>query len=224
MAIRAKTNSWQVILLLVLAVGLWGVEKWRPGLLRGWRDHPAVPPVAADGKTQASAGKPAVVNGYERFDGCQWVDHRQNDGDSFRLRLPDGRVEQFRLYFVDTPESAFRQYGGGRNNHQRIHEQALEMRVSDKEVVEIGQDAKHRVEAMLKGKPLTIYTEWDDPFGDRRFHAFVEMPGGGWLHEWLAREGLVRVHTKGAPLPDGTPESAHRRELQRLARKALESK
>lgn len=218
MAIKAKTQSWQFIVLLVLAVLLWGVEKWKPGLLRSWRDHPA----EAQGET-ARAAKPAVVGGYEEIKGCRWVDHRQNDGDSFRLKLPDGRVEQFRLYFADAPESAFRQYGGGRNNHERIHDQARDMGVTDPRVVEIGKEAKKRVEAMFEGREITLFTEWDDPFGDRRFHAFVETPDGGWLHEWLIREGLARVHTKGAMLPDGTPEGRQRRNLEKLEQENAEA-
>ncbi len=207
MAIRAKGQGWQFVALIVVALAVWGIERWKPGLLRGLRDRPA------------AAGAPAVVGGYERIEGCTWVDHRGNDGDSFRLRLPDGRVEQFRLYFADCPESAFRSYGGGRNNHDRIHEQALEFGVSDDQAVAIGKEAKRRVEGILRGGPITIFTGWDDPFGDRRYHAFVETPEG-WLHELLVREGLARVHTKGAMLPDGTPEADQTRRLEELEREA----
>lgn len=206
MAIRAKGQTWQFVVLVVAALAVWAIERWKPGLLRGLRDRPA------------EAGAPAVAGGYERFDGCAWVDHRGNDGDSFRLKLPDGRVEQFRLYFADCPESAFRSYGGGENNHRRIHEQAVDFGTTDAEVVEIGKRAKARVEALLSGGTITVFTEWDDPFGDRRFHAFVRTPDGGWLHEWLVREGLARVHTKGAPLPDGTPEAEQKRRLEKLER------
>ena len=205
MAIRAKTQSWQVLVLLAAALALMAVERWKPEWLRGWRDRPAA---------QGQGGKPAVTGGYESFEGCEWVDHRQNDGDSFRLRLPDGRVEQFRLYFVDCPESAFREYGGGENNHGRIREQARDMGVDDVAVVGIGQRAKAEVARLLAGRTVTIHTAWDDPFGDRRYHAFVAHPDGGWLHEWLVVEGLARVHTKGAMLPDGTPEADHRRRLE----------
>lgn len=222
MAIKADTKSWQVVVLLIAAVALWVVERWKPDLLRGLRDRPATPAeqVEKEGASGASGGngKPAIVKGYEKYEGCSWVDHRQNDGDSFRLKMPDGRVAQFRLYFADTPESAFRSYGGGANNHDRIHQQARDMGVTDKEVVQIGVDAKKAVEKMLKGKPITLYTEWDDPFGDQRFHAFIEMPDGGWLHEWLVKEGLARVHTKGSTLPDGTPEQTQLKMLEKLER------
>lgn len=204
MAIRAKGLSWQYVALLLVALAVWGIEQWRPGLLRGLRDRPAT----------VDAG--VVTAGFEEIRGCRWVAHRQNDGDSFRLRLPDGRVEQFRLYFADCPESAFKSYAGGRNNHQRIREQARDFGVTAEEAVEIGKQAAERVEALLSTVEITIFTEWDDPFGDRRFHAFVEMPGGGWLHEWLVREGLARVHTKGARLPDGTAAAMRKKKLEKL--------
>jgi endonuclease YncB( thermonuclease family) len=209
MAIRAKGQGWQFLALVVAALAVWGIERWKPEWLRGLRDRPA-----------AGAGATAVVGGYERIDGCTWVDDRGNDGDSFRLKLPDGRVETFRLYFADCPESAFRTYGGGRNNHERIHGQARDFGMTDAEVVEVGKEAKRRVETMLSGAAITIFTEWDDPFGDRRYHAFVETPDGGWLHEWLVGEGLARVHTKGAMPPGGAPAAAQKAKLEDLEREA----
>ncbi|MCU0795400.1 MAG: hypothetical protein MUF31_05625 [Akkermansiaceae bacterium] len=226
MAIRAKTQSWQVIVLIAAALALMAVERWKPGLLRSWRDQPATSERTPGSESRDTTGKPsssdkpAVVGGYERLEGCEWIAHRQNDGDSFRLKLPDGRVEQFRLYFVDCPESAFKEYGRGENNHDRIRQQARDMGVTDDEVVALGKRAKQEVERLLAGKSITLYTEWDDPFGDRRYHAFVELPGGGWLHEWLVSEGLARVHTKGAMLPDGTAEAAHERALEQREREA----
>ena len=210
MAIRAKSQSWQFIALIVVALAVWGIERWKPGLLRGLRDQPA----------DVESGEAAVVGGYERIDGCSWVDSGGNDGDSFKLRLPDGRVEEFRLYFADCPESKFRTYGGGRNNHDRIHDQAVDFGVSDEEVVAIGRQAKQQVASMFEESEITLFTEWDEPFNDRRYHAFLKAPDGVWLHEWLVREGLARVHTKGAMLPDGTPESKQKARLEELEREA----
>ena len=42
---------------------------------------------------------------FELFDGCVLEPDEWTDGDSFRVRLPDSRLETFRLYFVDTTES-----------------------------------------------------------------------------------------------------------------------
>lgn len=199
---RRRQKGWPVLVLIGIAVLLWLAEKWRP------TDRPA-----------AEGGR------YERFEGCQWVDHRQNDGDSFRVRLPDGRVEQFRLYFVDAPESAFRTYGGGRDNHQRIREQADAFGIGPEAAVELGKAAKEAVHRWLGSGAFTVHTEWDDPFDDRRYHGFVELPGsdGAWLHERLVEEGMVRIHTKGAAVPGGRSERDQERRLRELEQAAREA-
>lgn len=213
MARRGPKGTWQVVLLLIAAAALWIVEQQR--------DRPSDRPRTSSGPASPGPEKPpasrsASAGGYEFFTGCRLEDHRQNDGDSFRVRLPDGRVEQFRLYYVDAPESDFRSYASGQNNHQRIAEQAEDFGISDKEAVEIGKRAKQRTRDLLVRGPFTVHTSWDDPFGDRRYHAFIQPLGGPWLHEILVREGLVRIHTKPADLPDGTPVKQRLRELREL--------
>lgn len=196
---RARQASWPVIALVVVALLLWLNEQRRRF------DTPA-----------EGGGR------YQRFDGCTWVDHRQNDGDSFRVRLPDGRVEQFRLYFVDAPESAFRSYGGGRSNRQRVEEQARYFGLTPERAVAVGVAAKEYVHELLAGEAFTLQTEWDDPFADRRYHAFVRAPGPGptWLHERLVERGLARIHTKGAVLPGGVLEAQQRARLAEIERSA----
>lgn len=213
MARRGPKGTWQVILLLIAAAVLWIVEQQH--------DRPADRPrtssgPASPGRESPPASRPALAGGYEVFTGCRLEDHRQNDGDSFRVRLPDGRVEQFRLYYVDAPESDFRSYASGQSNHQRIAEQAEDLGISDQEAVEIGKRAKQRARDLLVRGPFTVHTTWDDPFGDRRYHAFIQPSDGPWLHETLVREGLVRIHTKPADLPDGTPVKQRLRELREL--------
>jgi endonuclease YncB( thermonuclease family) len=55
---------------------------------------------------------------FERFDGCVLEPDDWTDGDSFRVRLPDNRLETFRLYFVDTTESRSR---GKRSDEQAAY-------------------------------------------------------------------------------------------------------
>lgn len=203
---RAK-NSFLPILILVAALALWIIEI-------PWQTVPSA---------TESAGTPSGK--YEVFRNCSLADDRGNDGDSFRVKFPDGRTEIIRLYFVDAPESAFKAYGGGRNNHQRIARQAADLGgITPQQAVGIGKQAKSFALATLAKAPFTLHTEWDDPFGDRRYHAFVEVTHGGetrFLHELLVQKGLARIHTKGAPLPDGTPERKqenHLRDLQRTAK------
>jgi endonuclease YncB( thermonuclease family) len=201
-------RKWQVVLLLIAALVLWAIDQKR--------ESPSAKPTS----TQA----PATTGAYELFSGCRLEEHRQNDGDSFRVRLPDGRVEQFRLYYVDAPESEFRSYSGGRNNRERIHEQAEDFGVSDKQAVAIGKKAKSLVHDLLSRGTFTLHTRWDDPFGDRRYHAFITPAGGPMLEETLVKEGLARIHTKPADLPDGTPVKARLKKLRDLETEAKRSK
>lgn len=161
---------------------------------------------------------------YEVYRNCSLVEAAHNDGDSFMVRLPDGRQAEFRLYFVDTPESAFKSYAGGETNHQRIDEQAAEMGgISPRQAVKIGQDARHFTLALLASRPFDIYTRWDSPYHDHRYHAFVEVKQDGkprWLEEILVEKGYVRIHTKPADLPDGTPAAKQLDHLKALERTA----
>jgi len=215
MARRGSRQVWRLVALLVIAGLSW------------WLGDPRKSPDQGKKQSwpQAPAGKPGVrspgrTGNYETFSGCRYEEHRQNDGDSFRVRLPDGRVEQFRLYFVDCPESDFRTYRGGADNHERIHEQALAFRISDSQAVEIGARAKARVHDLLDSGSFTLHTRWDDPFGDQRYHAFIIPAGGPGLDETLVREGLARIHTKGAELPDGTPMKTRQTQLREVEREA----
>ena len=170
---------------------------------------------------------PATSGAYEFYRGCTLAEARNNDGDSFMVKLPDGKKAEFRLYFVDTPESAFKSYAGGDTNHQRIREQAADLGgITPEQAVEIGKKAKAFTLGLLASRPFDLYTRWDSPFNDNRFHAFVEVNKSGksrWLHELLVEKGLARIHTKGADLPDGTPSQSTRRvsrNSKRAAKKA----
>ena len=219
MARRGPTKPWQIVLLLIIAV-IGAVLKDRKGASSGSGSSGSGSGSSGPGKTEQRQ----KTTGYEVISGCRWQDHKSNDGDSFHVRLPDGRVEQFRLYYVDAPESQFRTYGGGATNHKRIHEQAQAFGVTDEQAVEIGKKAKSRSHDLLGSKPFTIYTRWDDPFGDRRYSVFVTPEGGPFLEETLVREGLVRIHTKGADMPDGTPVKERLQQLRELEKEAKQAK
>jgi hypothetical protein len=47
----------------------------------------------------AIAQKAPPSKPFERFDGCVLEPDEWTDGDSFRVQLPDSRLETFRLYF-----------------------------------------------------------------------------------------------------------------------------
>jgi endonuclease YncB( thermonuclease family) len=196
---------WHVVVILVASAIVWFLDQRQD-----------VPPT----ERPAASASAATKGGYETFTGCQWVDHRQNDGDSFRVKLPDGRIEQFRLYYVDSPESEFRSYRGGETNRERIHQQAKVFGITDDDAVEIGRRAKKLARELLTRGSFTVQTKWDDPFKDRRYHAFVTPSSGPLLEETLVGEGLARIHTKGAPLPDGTGVKERSKTLRALEEKA----
>lgn len=220
---RSSRSSVIPILILVAAVALWALDMYRD----------VAPPAPKSGTSSSSPAQsptskeqPSAPSGrYEVFDGCTLADDKANDGDSFRVKLPGGRTEIIRLYFVDTPESAFKTYGGGENNHARINDQAADMGgITPQEAVEIGKKARDFTLTHLGKAPFTLHTEWDSPFNDKRYHGFVTVSYSGnprLLHELLVEKGYARIHTKGAPLPDGTSQRKqedHLRELQRSAK------
>jgi endonuclease YncB( thermonuclease family) len=206
----------RVALLLVAAGVVWFMDRRHP-------QQPAASgnaPVPPSGSPAEAPSGPTREGRYDKFVNCRLFEHRQNDGDSFRVQLPAGRVEQFRLYFVDCPESAFRNYGGNANNTDRIDDQARYFSITPEQAVEIGKKAEEHTLGLLRQRPFTVFTDWEDPYGDHRFLAFVEFGSQQWLQEDLVREGLVRIHTKPAELPDGTSIRDHLRKLHELENEA----
>lgn len=218
----AKT-SWFTVALLIAAVAVWVLDQRKPP------ENPGKPATRHAGKpaTKPAAETPQRAGGFEVHHACTLAEARHNDGDSFMVRLPDGRKEEFRLYFVDTPESAFKRYAGGETNHERIRQQAADLGgITPEQAVEIGKKAKAFTLGLLGGAPFTIHTCWDSPFHDGRYHAFVQVTSDKrtrWLHELLIERGLARIKTKGSDLPDGTPMARHRenlREAEKAAKRA----
>lgn len=156
---------------------------------------------------KAPAAKP-----FERFDGCVLEPDEWTDGDSFRVRLPDGRLEVFRLYFVDTTES--------RSRGNRSDDQAAYFGLSREQAVELGKDAKGYTARAL-AQPFTIVTRWRPVFGPSRYYAFVYTARGNDLAEILVRNGLARIYGTRTPTPDGRDSKqylARLNELEQLAK------
>ena len=206
-------GRWITVLILI-AVGLkFFIESEPPHDAK-----PSRPPAHSCGNCRSN---PAARN-------CALAQTRNNDGDSFMVHLPDRKEAELRLYFVDTPESAFKSYPGGATNHQRIARQAAEMgNITPEQVVEIGKAGKRFTLELLVSHPFTIHTRWDSPFNDNRYHAHVEVPfdtSVRWLDEILIERGLARITTKPADLPDGTPAAKHLANLRELQRAAQQAK
>jgi endonuclease YncB( thermonuclease family) len=142
----------------------------------------------------AWAKAPAAAKPFERFDRCTLEPDEWTDGDSFRVRLPDGRLETFRLYYNDTTES--------RSRGKRSDEQAAYFGITHGEAVELGKVAKEFTARAL-AKPFTIQTRWRAVFGPSRYYSFVFTADGEDLAELLVRNGLARIYGTRTPLPDG---------------------
>jgi len=209
-------SSWLPLLLVVVAVVVWAVDQ------RKSLDPPAK---STSSRTEKPAPKsPEKTGRFEVYHRCTLVEARNNDGDSFKVRLPHGKEAEFRLYFVDTPESAFKSYAGGDTNHDRIRQQAADLGgITPAQAVEVGKKGKAFTLGLLASKPFTLYTEWDSPFHDNRYHAHIQVTQDGkqrWLHQILVERGLVRLITKPADLPDGTPAAREKENLRNLEREA----
>src|SRR5262245_36851977 len=127
---------------------------------------------------EASAQKALSAKPFERFDGCLLEPDKWTDGDSFRVRLPHGRSETFRLYFVDTTES--------RSRGKRSDEQAAYFGLTRADTIQLGNEAKAFTAAALQ-RPFTIQTRWRKVFGPTRYYACVFTADGNDLAELLIK-------------------------------------
>lgn len=168
-----------------------------------------------------------TLGDYRVLENCALVGHRNNDGDSFHVRVPGGETQEFRLYFVDAPESAFKTYRDGNTNGKRLRHQAEYFgKLSQDQTTAVGQAAKKWTAGVLGGGRFTVYTRDEKVYSGPRLYAFVEVEEGGrkrWLHELLVEQGLARIYTQGAALPDGTSVAVRKRVLrgvEQVAKKA----
>jgi hypothetical protein len=91
----------------------------------------------------------AFANSAPRAKPFGWrVEHDEWTGDSFRVRLPDGWLETFRFYFVDTTES--------RSRGKRSDEQAAYFGITRKQAIEPDKQAKTFTTQAL-AQPFMIY-------------------------------------------------------------------
>ncbi len=156
--------------------------------------------------------------GLELLENCKLITGRNSDGDSFHVKHAKGE-NQFRLYYVDTPESEYKTYRGGDSNGERLDQQGAYFNGLDrKEITKVGKDAKVFVLGLLKKKPFKVLTKWEDVVRPGREYCFVIIEWEGkevYLHELLVAQGLVRVHTSGAELPGGRSYKAQRSYLEK---------
>ena len=162
----------------------------------------------------AIAQKAPPAKPFERFDRCVLKSDEWTEGDSFRVLLPDGRLETFRLYFVETTES--------RSRGERSDEQAAYFGLTRAQAIELGRQAKIFTANAL-AQPFTIYTRWQSAFGPR-YYAIVVTPGGRDLTELLVSSGLARIYGTRTTLPDGRDSREYLEHLHALENEAKAAK
>ncbi|MDA7888090.1 hypothetical protein N9A86_01740 [Akkermansiaceae bacterium] len=200
---KGKYKSILVTVILVVGIALKIFQSWSDYQLPG-RDGSIPSPEVGEvlkGLTPVTIGKP-----YDLLQECRLISGRNSDGDSFHIKHEKGENE-FRLYFVDAPETEYREYGGGESNGKRIAEQGKDMGGLDRrETTRIGKEAKAFTLGLLKEGNFKVMTKWEDVVRPGREYCFVIVEWEGrecYLHELLLSHGLGRVHTWGADLPGG---------------------
>ncbi len=141
----------------------------------------------------------------QKFHPCTLVESEWADGDSFAVRLPDGKQQTIRLYGVDCIEMHVQ---GDDSNARRLRDQRRYFGIPDILIAKsMGQAAKTETSRLL-ANPFTIHTIFADARGDGRFsrtYAFVETADGRDLSEVLVSMGLARAFGVVRQRPDGTP-------------------
>lgn len=166
-------------------------------------------------------------SGWTHLKKCRFISGRNSDGDSFHVKHEEGETE-FRLYFVDTPESQYKTYRGGESNGQRIAEQGDYFGgLNQASTTTVGQAGKALVKKILSKNDFQVLTKWEDVYGPDRQYCLVVVPWEGqqvYLHELLVASGLARIHTRGADLPKGRSYREQKSSLKTLESTARSKK
>lgn len=225
-----KKKSLGSLLLGLLVAGVVWVLKDQGYLandseLGGWASSAKVP----TGEISSGAFTPVQVkgSGWTHLQNCRFIAGRNNDGDSFHVKHEKGETE-FRLYFVDTPESQFKSYRDGNTNGPRIAEQGDYFGELDRDATTtVGRAGKDLVKKLLGKNDFEVLTKWEDVYGPQRQYCLVVVPWEGqrvYLHELLVASGLARIHTRGADLPRGRDYRAQKAHLKTIERGARDKK
>lgn len=143
------------------------------------------------------------------------------DGDSFRVRFPNGEEHTLRLYGADcfewhlTDESDARRLRAQRryfgiSNFKNNPASSIELAKS------IGEAAALQVRAWL-AQPFTVHTSFADGRGSaqyKRVYAFVSTADGQDLATLLVANGLARAYGVVRSTPDGRSHEDYREQLK----------
>ena len=98
--------------------------------------------------SNAAAAKPKA---WERLSSCRYVEDKNNDGDSFRIKCEE-KDFVLRLYFIDAPETNLR-------DGERTHQQSEHFGVSLDETMKAGVKATEVARETMKGS-FDVWTKW----------------------------------------------------------------
>lgn len=180
------------------------------GLIAWFTKTPSDAASKAAAQTATSHEAKASDGSYTVYLQCKLVESKYNDGDSFLVQHAEGQTE-FRLYYVDTPETRDKPYA---DHKKRVAEQGQALGGLDyHDTLTLGNKAKKFTLDLLKNNEFQIFTSHELVFDGPRQYAFVQVKYNGkvqWLHEILVKKGYARVHTRGARTPNGQSFYQHR--------------
>lgn len=168
------------------------------------------------------AGWPVLADeALQTFSDCTLVEAEWADGDSFPVRLPDGRQITLRLYGADCIEW----HVNDETLARRLRAQRRYFGIADTDAAssmktarDFGKQAALRTRELLS-KPFTIHTAFSGARGKgekERAYAFVSTADNKDLATLLVEEGLARAFGVTRQLHDGTPGNEYRDELADL--------
>jgi competence protein ComEA len=167
---------------------------------------------------------PLVAADLVAIEGCTLVPTDWADGDSFRIRTPDGEEHTVRLYGVDCVE----QNVSGETDARRLRSQRryfgiTQVRGTAADSIAFAKEqatlATAATRAFLEGRPFTIHTSFADGRGDGRFkriYAFVFDAEGRDLAAHLVSQGLARAFGVSRGTLAGEPADDYREQLRDL--------
>ena len=154
----------------------------------------------------------------QTFPGATLVEADWADGDSFPVKLPDGRQVTVRLYGVDCIEW----HVSDETLARRLRAQRRYFGIADTDAAssmktarDFGKQAAFRTRELLT-KPFTVHTAFAGARGNgekERAYAFVTTAEGKDLAIVLVDEGLARAFGVTRQLPDGTSGNEYREAL-----------
>jgi competence protein ComEA len=166
---------------------------------------------------------PLVAADFVAIEGCTLVPTDWADGDSFRIRTPDGEEHTVRLYGADCLETHVSDETDARRlRSQRRYFGITQVRDTATDSIafakEQGRLATQATREFLQ-RPFTIHTSFADGRGDARFkriYGFVIDAKGRDLAAFLVSSGLARAYGVSRSTLAGESADDYREKLRDL--------